>query len=252
MAELRREEPSFQRIARTISTDVGMAAKLLQLANSAFIGTSGRVSSLVQALTLIGLDNVRTLVLSVNVFSQFDGNAHVAAHLPFIWDHSIAVSNLAQKIASAENAGKGLLEECFTAGLLHDLGKVVLLAELPREALQLYTTTSGACPESERTRLGCTHCEVGAYLMSIWGLPVPLVHAVGHHHTPNESGEEKFSSLTAVHVADAIISERDPSPLNHDAALDLSYLSRLRLSDKESVWRSLHNHVSTKAASGNN
>jgi HD-like signal output (HDOD) protein len=252
MAELRREEPSFQRIARTISTDVGMAAKLLQLANSAFIGTSGRVSSLVQALTLIGLDNVRTLVLSVNVFSQFDGNANVAAHLPFIWDHSIAVSNLAQKIACAENAGKGLLEECFTAGLLHDLGKVVLLAELPREALQLYTTASGACPESERTRLGCTHSEVGAYLMSIWGLPVPLVHAVGHHHTPNETGETKFSSLTAVHVADAIISEHDPSPLNHDAALDIGYLSRLGLSDKEGVWRSLHNNVSTKAGSGNN
>ena len=156
IAELRLEDPSFQRIARTISADVGMATKLLQLANSAFMGTSGRVSSLLQALTLIGLDNVRTLVLSVNVFSQFDGNARVAAHLPCIWDHSIAVSNLAQKIAATENGSKGMLEECFTAGLLHDLGKIVLLAELPREALQLYTKT-GAGPESERERLGCTH-----------------------------------------------------------------------------------------------
>lgn len=82
MAELRREEPSFQKIAKIISKDVGMAAKILQLANSAFMGTSGRVSGLLAALTLVGLDNVRTLVLSVNVFSQFDGNAHVAAHLP--------------------------------------------------------------------------------------------------------------------------------------------------------------------------
>jgi HD-like signal output (HDOD) protein len=251
MAELRREEPSFQRIARTISNDVGMATKLLQLANSAFMGTSGRVSSLLQALTLIGLDNVRTLVLSVNVFSQFDGNPNVAAHLPCMWEHSIRVSHLAQRIASAENVSKGLLEECFTAGLLHDLGKVVLLAELPRATLQLYTTTSGACAESEQARLGCTHAEVGAYLMSIWGLPLPLVHAVAYHHKPCEAGEGKFSSLTAVHVADAIISEQDPSPLNHDAALDLSYLSHLGLSDKESVWRNLYNDAATKAANSN-
>jgi HD-like signal output (HDOD) protein len=251
MAELRLEEPSFQRIAHTISTDVGMATKLLQLANSAFLGTSGRVSSLSQALTLIGLDNVRSLVLSVNVFSQFHGNASVAAHLPHIWDHSIAVSNLAQRIGSAENGGKGLLEECFTAGLLHDLGKVILLAELLRETLQLYTTAAGACPESERARLGCTHAEVGAYLMSIWGLPLPLVHAVAHHHTPYEAEELKFSSLTAVHAADAIISERDPSLLNHDGGLDLQYLRRLGLGDKESAWRGLCNHAATKAAGGN-
>ena len=251
MAELRREEPSFQRIARTISTDVGMATKLLQLANSAFMGASGRVSSLSQALTLIGLENVRSLVLSVSVFSQFDANTSVAAYLPCIWDHSIAVSNLAQKIASAENGSKGLLEECFTAGLLHDLGKVILLAEFPRETLRLYTTTSGTCAEPERTKLGCTHSEVGAYLMSIWGLPLPLVHAVAYHHFPCEAGEGTFSSLTAVHVADAIISEHDPSPLNHDAALDLEYLGRLQVSDKESVWRSLYNNVAKKAASGN-
>jgi len=248
MAELRLDEPSFQRIAHTVSTDVGMATKLLQLANSAFMGTSGRVSSLSQALTLIGLDNVRTLVLSVNVFSQFHGHANVAAYLPCIWEYSIAVSNLAQRIASAENGSKRLLEECFTAGLLHDLGKVILLAELPRETLQLYTTASGACPESERERLGCTHAEVGAYLMSIWGLPLPLVHAVAYHHTPKDAEEMKFSALTAVHVADAIISEQDPSPLHHDAALDFGYLRRLGLSEKESGWRGLYGNAAGHAA----
>jgi len=250
LAELRQEEPSFQRIAHTISTDVGMATKLLQLANSAFMGTSGRVSSLTQALTLIGLDNVRALVLSVHVFSQFEGNANAAAHLLGIWDHSIAVSNLAQKIASAEGGSRMLLEECFTAGLLHDLGKVVLLAELPRETLQVFMTASGVCPKSERERLGCTHAEVGAYLMSIWGLPLPLVHAVAHHHTPSKAEETKFSSLTAVHAADAIVTEHDPSPLNRDAVLDLGYLSRLGLGGKESVWRSLYENADTKSSGG--
>ena len=211
------------------------------------MGTSGRVSSLVQ-LTLIGLDNIRTLVLSVNVFSQFDGNAHVATNLPCMWDHSIAVSKLAQRIATSENCDKALVEECFTAGLLHDLGRVVLMAEFPREALQLYMTKSGPKHEAERERLGCTHAEVGAYLMSIWGLPVPLVHAVAYHHHPNEAGETKFSSLTAVHVADAIVSESDSSPLNHDATLNASYVSCLGLSEKESTWRELHKEPIAKDA----
>ena len=239
MAQLRSEEPSFTQIARSISKDVGMATKILQLANSAFIGTSGRVSSLLQALTLIGLDNVRTLVLSVNVFSQFDGNARVAANLPSLWDHSIAVSKLAQQIAAAENCAKALLEECFTAGLLHDLGKLVLMAEFPKQCLEVYAAKSSTGADVERERLGCTHAEVGAYLMSIWGLPFPLVHAVAFHHHPAETAETKFSTLTAVHAADAITSEADPSPLNHDVELDQPYLSRLGLSGRESAWRGL-------------
>lgn len=239
MGQLRSEDPSFTQIARIISKDVGMAAKILQLANSAFMGTSGRVSRLQQALTLIGLDNVRTLVLSVNVFSQFDGNARVAANLPCLWDHSIAVSKLAQQIAAAENCAKALLEECFTAGLLHDLGKLVLMAEFPKQCLEVYAAKSDARADVEKERLGCTHAEVGAYLMSIWGLPFPLVHAVAFHHHPAETAEMKFSTLTAVHAADAITSEADPSPLNHDVELDRPYLSRLGLSERESAWRGL-------------
>ncbi len=247
VAELRREDPSFQRIADTISHDVGMATKVLQLANSAFMGTSGRVSSLSQALTLVGLDNVRTLVLSVHVFSQFEGNGNVRTHLPCLWDHSIAVSHLAQKIASAESGSKLLLEECFTAGLLHDVGKLVLLAELSRETLPLYTKSSGESSGSEREHLGCTHAEVGAYLMSIWGLPLSLVQAVAYHHSPRESGDRKFSSLTAVHAANAIVSERDTSSLKHHAALDPEYLSQFGLGDKESAWRSLYDNTAATA-----
>jgi putative nucleotidyltransferase with HDIG domain len=238
-AALRREDPSLNQIAKIISKDVGMAAKILQLANSAFVGASGRVSSLSQALSLIGTETVRTLVLSVHVFSQFERDKQVTASLPALWDHSVEVSSLAQRIANSEGCAKTMVEESFTAGLLHDIGKVVLLAEMPREYHQIFEMSPGS-KDVELERLGCTHAEVGAYLMSIWGLPLSLVHAVAFHHRPGETAETHFSTLTAVHAADVIASATDASPLNHDAELDLGYLERLGLSERESVWRSFH------------
>lgn len=249
-AALRAENPSFTQIAKIISKDVGMAAKILQLANSAFMGTGGRVSSLVQALTLIGTETVRTLVLSVHVFSQFDGKAQVAAVLPALWEHSVTVSSLAQRIAASENCAKAVAEESFTAGLLHDLGKVVLLSELPREYQQIFQSKPEPGKDLERERLGCTHAEVGAYLLSIWGLPLSLVQAVAFHHRPSESADTKFSSLTAAHVADVIASERDAAPVNHDAELDRAYLERLGLEEREAAWRGVQGENGAVAAAG--
>ena len=224
-----------------------MAAKILQLANSAFIGACGRVSSVSQAVTLIGTETVRTLVLSVHVFSHFERNSDVAACLPALWEHSVAAATLAQEIAISEKCAKAVVEESFTAGLLHDIGKVVLLAEMPREYRPILGTTQGPLVALERERLGCTHAQVGAYLMSIWGLPVPLVHSVALHHCPRETEETHFSALTAVHAADAIAGETDPSPLNRDAELDLDYLDRLGMREKVALWRGVHEaHLAVK------
>jgi HD-like signal output (HDOD) protein len=239
-AALRSEDPSVAEIERIISKDVGMAAKILQLANSAFLGTCGRVSNLLQAISLIGIETVRTLVLSVHVFSQFDGNSEVAAYLPALWDHSVEVGKLACRIAQSENRAKAELEESLTAGLLHDLGKIVFLAELPREYRAIvFEGAPGSVVARELEHLGCTHAQVGGYLISIWGLPIPLVRAVAFHDRPLDSGETQFSSLTAVHAGDAIMSGSDAAPINRDNELDLSYLERLGLGARVDVWRGL-------------
>lgn len=237
-AALRLESPSLDQIARIISKDVGMAAKILQLSNSAFVGTSGRVSSLVHALSLIGTETVRTLVLSVHVFSQFEGKPQIRASLTALWEHSIKVASLAQQIAASEGRAKAIVEESFTAGLLHDIGKVVLLAETPDEYHEIFETT-GTSKTREQERLGCTHAEVGAYLMSIWGLPFSLVHAVAFHHHPSESTEKEFSCLTAVHAAEVIVCETAVPRSNHDVKIDVNYLDRLGMREKEPIWRGL-------------
>jgi len=88
--------------------------------------------------------------------------------------------------------------------------------------------------------LGCTHAQLGAYLVSIWGLPLPLVHAVAYHHSPAQTADMQFSSLAAVHFADAIASTNDAANLNRDIELDLNYLDRLGLKQREADWRSFY------------
>jgi HD-like signal output (HDOD) protein len=153
------------------------------------------------------------------------------------------VASLAKRIANCENASKAVAEESFTAGLLHDVGKVVLLAEIGREYRQILESKEalpGAVVKLERKILGCTHAQVGAYLMSIWGLPAPLVQAVAFHHQPSDTGETIFSSLTAVHVADVLTSEMESSLLIRDLELDWTHLDQANLRPRFANWREVH------------
>lgn len=237
------ENASLRQIEDIISKDVGMAAKIMQLANSAFIGAHTRVSSLHEAVSLVGAETVRSLTLSIHVFSQFDHNSSVADYLPAIWNHSVAVASLAQRIAIAETKRKSIGEESFTAGLLHDIGKIVLLAELPQDygrAIEKMDSQTRVIRDLEIEFLGCPHEQIGAYLMSIWGLPISIMQAVEYHHCPSEATQTEFSSLTAVHCADAIASEQDELVLNRDVQFDTTYLQKLNLLPKVESWRAFY------------
>lgn len=239
-AALRSETTSLGQIEEIVARDVGMATKILQLANSAFIGVHGRVPSLRQAVSLIGVDTVRTLTLSIHVFSRFDRHSAIAARVAALWEHSVEVAALAQKLATLETGNKAVAEECFAAGLLHDVGKVILLAERPTEFGNLQKRLdedAGSIDEVETEVLGCSHAQLGGYLMSIWGLPTSLVQAVAFHHSPSQAIESEFSALTAVHCADGLVHMTQNAEAR--SRLDESYLARLGLMEKVSVWHDL-------------
>jgi HD-like signal output (HDOD) protein/CheY-like chemotaxis protein len=238
-AALRSENTSLGQIEQIISKDVGMAAKILQLANSAFIAAHGRVSSLHEALSLIGAETVRSLTLSIHVFSQFDRNGVTAVYFPAIWEHSVSAASLAHRIAMSETRSKAAAEESFTTGLIHDVGKIVLLAELPNEYRRVIQGLNGASRnfyELEMKYIGCSHEQIGAYLMSVWGLPQSIVQAVEHHHHPSEIGNEKFTPLSAVHCADVIASSGDSALVNRDVELDTRHAEALGLAAKMPEW----------------
>src|SRR5277367_4828044 len=121
---LRSPETPIAKIGDLIARDMGMCAKVLQLANSSFFGLSNRVSSPRQAALLIGIENLKALVLSVQVFSDLGG--HLTRELGFLWNHSMTTASFAKAIARVEQCSSGVMEDAFTAGLLHDVGRLVL------------------------------------------------------------------------------------------------------------------------------
>ena len=124
-----------------------------------------------------------------------------------VWTHSNHTATQAKKIAAMLHASEQIKDDAFTAGLLHDIGKLILASRFPKE----YTAVIKGATESskplwaeEREIFSATHAEVGAYLLSIWGLPNLVIDAVAYHHNPTAITEEGFSALTAVHAANAL------------------------------------------------
>ncbi len=239
--ELQSPEASINRVGEIIAQDMGMTAKILQMVNSAFFGLRRQVSCPTEAASFIGLDRVRALVLSVHVFSQFNGAELPDNFLPQLWAHCLLVAKFSELIAKAEHQERRVIDEAFTAGLLHDVGKLVLAANQPkpyREMLALAESERLTADAAERQVFGASHTEVGAYLLGLWGLPHSLVETVAFHQAPSQCAVDGFGPLTAVHVANLLEDERHQAERPRaSSSMDLDHLTKLGLLDRLPVWR---------------
>jgi putative nucleotidyltransferase with HDIG domain len=234
---LQSPESSIAQVGNIVSQDAGMCVKVLQLVNSAFLGLSHRVSDPKQAAALIGIDNIRALVLSVHVFSQFESSNQ---DLLFLWKHSLATAGLAKAIARLQDTSRNIVDDSFTGGLLHDVGKLILSSVYAKECARIWKTSPADKTSSlsrERSVLGCTHAEVGAYLLGLWGLPDSIVEAVAWHHQPSDAGPAGFSSLIAVHAANYYDHRKHSYPASgNKPALDETLLTKLGLAARPAAW----------------
>jgi HD-like signal output (HDOD) protein len=232
---------SAQRIGEIVATDPGLTAKILQLVNSAFFGFAREISNAEEAVMLLGVGTIRALALTVHLFSAFEPIPSKDWSVEQISSHSLRVGRFARKIVEFEDGAEGQREEAFTAGLLHDAGKLILADTLAAKYFELHTrsrTHGQPLSVVEREALGVTHSEVGAYLLDLWGLPATLVEAVALHHEPGKTHEPAFSSLTAVHVANGLAETgRVADQEAVSRKLDAAYLDQLRLSDRLTVWQ---------------
>lgn len=241
LEEMQSPDASIGRIGEIISTDIGMSAKILQLVNSAFFGLPRHVSSPAQAASLLGLEIIRGMMLSIHVFSVFKQEKLPAFSLSALWRHSATVGAFARKIGEVEKCGEKMSGDSYIAGLLHDAGKLVLADSLPEQygrALEIARDKHISLAQAESDTLGLTHAEPGAYVLGLWAFPDPVVEAAAYHHRPAECPGEGFSPLIAVHAANAIDHDlsTDSQP-NTPARLDVDYLEHLGLAERLAVWR---------------
>jgi len=228
------------RLAKIVSQDMAMTLKVLQMVNSAFFGVPCEVSSPQQAVSLLGIENVKSL-LSVGIFARLPEPS--VDGLSFLWTHSLQTSAFARLIARVQNAGPAMEEQAFTAGLLHDVGQLVLISvchDQYQQVLDGARKRERSILELEQEVFGCTHAEVGAYLLGLWGLPAPIVEAVAWHHMPSRAGSSAFSPVIAVHAADVLDHlRRDYRVRNEKPHLDEDLLNRLGLHEQVKVWSSI-------------
>jgi len=235
-------EATIEKVSAIIQKDMGMSAKVLQLANSA-LGATGRVASTADAAAYLGLDAIRTLLVTLHAFSEFQPSGASNFSMPDLWHHSLITGALAERIIQTLPADGSANASMRMIGLLHDVGRLVLAANLPaafERAFELSTQKSVPHWNAEAEVFGATHAEVGAYLIGLWGLPEQIVEAVAYHHAPARCPHPGSAMLTALHVADALVSEkceyedatRHPEP-------DDEYLTAMGLKDRLPEWRAL-------------
>ena len=242
MDELRSENASLQRIGAIIEEDAALTAKILQLVNSAFFGARVHVVSAAQAVQLFGLDLVRTLMLSAEIVSQLDEHGMKRFRAAEIWRHSLDVSRFVRIIARVERLDDDTTGHAVTAAVLHDVGRLVLASCLTDEygvIVDRAARDQQPLVQVEHDVLGCTHAEVGAYLLGLWGLPDQVTAAVAWHHRPSASTPGTLGPLALVHAADAIASEVIPeSGHDHVPALrDDCFLQSLQTNASYDQWK---------------
>jgi HD-like signal output (HDOD) protein len=242
LKEIDSDNFTTQSIGAVIARDPVVTVRLLQMVNSAAFALAQKVTDPVDAVSLLGIETVKSLVMGLQVFSQSDAAREAGLSLEILWEHSLLVAKFAQQITLKQTGDVRLAGDAFTAGLLHDVGRIVIASNLPKEYAAIVAQAraeSRPLHEVEAATLQVDHAEVGAYLLGLWGLPVEIVEATAAHHAPGQTAfAAEFTLLGAVHAANVFAHETggqtDGLCLPE---LDLEYFKTIQLDNEVAGWR---------------
>jgi putative nucleotidyltransferase with HDIG domain len=222
---------SAEAVGRVIHRDISMAASVLRLVNSAYFSLPRLITDAGEAARLLGFDLIKTLVLGVGIFRQFEDLHALDPHVSALCMHSVAVAAQARMVAARLGLAKADCELAGMAGMLHDVGELVLASNHPEVLLETLARSADDGPplwRLERDALGSSHCEIGAYLLGLWGLHDAVVETAAFHHTPSDLGAgARVDVLTAVHVANHFVAEVERPGSHMRSPLDSAYLDAL-------------------------
>jgi HD-like signal output (HDOD) protein len=221
------EDPrsSIRDIESVVREDAALAGRLLRLANSAYFGFPARVDTLSRAITLVGSRQLRDLAIATSVIDTFRGVSPAHVTMESFWRHSIGSGLVARILSSWRREPNS--EQYFVAGLLHDIGRLILFLKLGNDmsaVLEVAKSSGKMLFQCEQEHLGFDHAAVGGELLKRWNLPPHICSAVEFHHIPQRAGSHK-QAAAMVHVADILINgiacggsgERYVPPLDSEA-----------------------------------
>ena len=242
MAELNSKDASAASVGKIITKDIGMTAKILQLVNSSFFGMPRHVANPMEAVIFLGIDVVKTLVLSIEVFAEFQERTLSILPVKKIYDHCVKTGIIAKKIAVLEKMGKEESDNAMIAGILHDLGRLLLAENFPDEYQEIMEKVKKDQKEIhvvELAILGVTHAQIGAYLLGLWGLPDNIVEGVAFHHNPSADIVKKFDLCGLLHVANLMEHHEQilPNGWDHLIGVDTDYLDQYDMTKRIPLWR---------------
>ena len=237
---------SAKDLARVITDDQVLTARLLKLVNSSFYGFPQKISEVTGAIVLLGFDAIRDLLLTTSVFDLFSNKGEKDSfRREELWDHSLGCAVGAKVIGAYLRYEK--VEELFVSGLLHDIGKIVEMLFLPEEFIEVISMVDREdilLSTAEDRVLGYTHSEVGELLAEKWNLPPKLLKIIANHHQPDLAGEFSYEAAI-VHLADILCrslsigsgGDNKIPPLNKDAWESLQMeLSAIEIIMEEMEW----------------
>jgi HD-like signal output (HDOD) protein len=252
ITEMQSDDPAIKKVGEIISKDLSMTAKILQMVNSAFFGLFRKIRSPEQAVMMLGLETIKALVLTVKIFSEFNQKNISWFNIDDLFNHSLAVSMYANTIIKNENLDQGLINNSMMAGLLHDLGKLILATNFEKPYRQVLAEAQGTGKNLlalEYETFGTSHAEIGAYLMGLWRLENSIIEAIAFHHLPVRSMTQNIGLLTAVHVGNALDHEaRAPSGENTELQYDTEYLDKLEITSRIPQWRQVCRELTGRVA----
>ena len=219
-------------IGREISHDAALTARLLRIANSPVFGQQGKIATISRAIAVLGVRQVRDLTVGITAVHTFDGIANELVTMASFWRHSVRCAVAADHI-DALRGRRG--DTTFVAGLLHDIGQLVIFNRIPELAREALLMSADSVDDQglhlcEQNIIGFDHAAVGAALARGWGLPAPLRECIEFHHQPAAAQNYPAAAAT-VHIADsvAVLAEIGSSDLRDAPAICPSALLAVRL-----------------------
>ncbi|NTV53257.1 MAG: HDOD domain-containing protein [Candidatus Firestonebacteria bacterium] len=244
------EDSGHANIAHILKKDSVLCAQMLHVVNSAYFRLAHPIVTMEDAVVYLGLDTIRQLVLVTEIFRQ----AHVQPQLP-----EMPLADLAQHallsggIASALFPRGEQKEAAFVAALLHDIGKILLVSEMPdrvRAVMAEMKNSGEPMHVVEKKIFNTTHAEIGAYLLGMWQIPFTIVEAIANHHTPERVENTGHDLTLAVHIADALAGEQLPVPHRNPplppVEIDPAFLEKFGGAEKLPQWRELARTLAQK------